>query len=400
MGVVKYPTGESVDDDNPPADDSWEPTDEDDPRAPPKSTQAPATLSKKTIELRPLGDRLRAALGSGPPSPTGIEPLDVHLRGGLRAEKLMVIGGAPGSGKTTLAAQFGRALARQGVAVAFLAIDEEPAGIDARNLESIGIARDHAEAPELVDIEKAEAELGGLPFELLDDCTLEDAFEALAKKYPDSPRCVIGDSIQRLQTRQTLDIDSIRERISDVVATAKRCARDPKTRAMVILTSELSRGAYRSKKAEEQIDDLAAFKESGAVEYAMTVGLVLRTSSGDASLVRVTMPKNRTGTRGSFALRLDFERATFTPEDAPEDAGDSERLADFDKLCDRVLEAVKANPGASSRRIRTEVGAKRDGVYSALEKLETHGAIRNTAKGGRAAKWAPVLKPVESVEEG
>lgn len=359
---------------------------------------------EQQIEFRSLVERLQRAGGGGPPYRTGIEPLDVHLRGGMRAEKIMAVGGAPGSGKTTLVTQAGRNLARQGVAVAFLAVDEEPAGIDARNLQSVGIPRDHAEAPEAEDIELAERELGSLPFEVLDDCTLEDAFEVLAAKYPNAARCVIADSIQRIQTRQTPYIESIRERVSDVIATAKRCARNPNTRAIVILTSELARGAYRSKKSEEQIDDLAAFKESGAVEYGMHVGLVLRTAAGDPSLVRVSMPKNRTGTRGPFGLRLDFETATFTAEELPEDESDSERLADFDKLCDRVLGAVKANPGASSRRIRTEVGAKRDAVYAALEKLETHGAIRNTerARNGRSAKWAPVLRtvgPEESVAE-
>jgi RecA/RadA recombinase len=364
----------------------------------PLESKAPA---KREIKLRTLGERLRESLGSGPPYPTGLEPFDVHLRGGLRIEKLAVIGGAPGSGKTTLATQIGLHLARQGVAVAFLAIDEEPAGIDARNLQSVGIPRDHAEQPEADDIEKAEAELGALPFEILDDCTLEDAFEALAAKYPDRPRCVIGDSIQRIPTRQTPHIDSIRERTTDVIVTAKRCSRDAKTRAIVVLTSELARGAYRSKKTEEQIDDLAAFKESGAIEYGVHVGIVLRTATGDAALVRVSMPKNRTGTRGPFALRLDFERATFAAEDAAEDDGDTERLADFDAICDRVLAAVKAYPGASSRRIRTEVGAKRDSVYSALEKLETHGAIRNTeaARNGRGAKWAPVLRSVSDGSE-
>jgi KaiC/GvpD/RAD55 family RecA-like ATPase len=384
----------------PPADDSPELTDADDPRAPP-NTETPKGGEKpqrKGVEFRSLGERLRSAAAGGPRYPLGIAPLDALLRGGLRVGKVGAIGGAPGAGKTTEAVQIGRALARSGVAVCILAIDEDPAGIDARNLESIGISRDHAEEPSAEDIELAERELGALPLEIIDDATIEDAFEGLAKKYPNQPRCVIADSIQTCRTRQSKDIEALRERISDVVTTGKRCARDPKTAAILLFTSELARGAYRSKKREEQSEGLASFKESGAIEYGVDVALVLKTAKGDAALVYVEIVKNRVGTRGEFALRLDFETATFTPEEMPD--GDDEHLAEFDALCDRVLEVVKKHPGISGRRTRIEVGANTSATYAALEKLEANGAIRNTARAGKGAKWAAILRTVHPEGEG
>jgi hypothetical protein len=60
---------------------------------------------------------------------------------------------------------------------------------------------------------------------------------------------------------------------------------------------------------------------------------------------------------------------------------------DFQKLCDSVLEVVRANPGASGRLVRAKTkGARAQATLAALEMLERHGAIRNTGKSN-AAKW-------------
>jgi hypothetical protein len=77
-----------------------------------------------------------------------------------------------------------------------------------------------------------------------------------------------------------------------------------------------------------------------------------------------------------------------------QDATTSSR-AKFEALCDRVLDAVKANPGSSGRIIRQLTNGNRDGVLNALEHLEHHGAIRNTGTE-RAAKWFPTGKPSRS----
>jgi hypothetical protein len=104
--------------------------------------------------------------------------------------------------------------------------------------------------------------------------------------------------------------------------------------------------------------------------------------------VTAEIAKNRCGTKGEFGLRLDFERATFAAEELPtEDEADSERLLEFDGLCTRVLEVVRASPGISGRRARIEVGAKAQAVYAALEKLEANGAVRKSGKG-----WSPILR--------
>jgi hypothetical protein len=55
----------------------------------------------------------------GPPTPSGIEPLDQLLTGGLRPDTLLCVSGAPGAGKTALALLFAYMAARSRAAVVF-----------------------------------------------------------------------------------------------------------------------------------------------------------------------------------------------------------------------------------------------------------------------------------------
>lgn len=50
---------------------------------------------------------------------------------------------------------------------------------------------------------------------------------------------------------------------------------------------------------------MAAFKESGAVEYAMNTGLVLRPVLDAEDEIDVSVPKNKRGLRVPFRLRRD-----------------------------------------------------------------------------------------------
>ncbi|OYT46634.1 ATPase [Thermoplasmatales archaeon ex4484_6] len=57
---------------------------------------------------------------------TGVEGLDLLLKGGFPENRVIVVSGAPGAGKTTLGVQFLRAGARNGEAGAYLSILEDP----------------------------------------------------------------------------------------------------------------------------------------------------------------------------------------------------------------------------------------------------------------------------------
>jgi replicative DNA helicase len=78
-------------------------------------------------------------LRSGAVSPdgvfaTGFNPLDGALDGGLRARSLVLVGGLPGIGKTVLALQWARTLAKEGHDVAFVSYEHDESSLLSRLL--------------------------------------------------------------------------------------------------------------------------------------------------------------------------------------------------------------------------------------------------------------------------
>jgi hypothetical protein len=68
---------------------------------------------------------------------------------------------------------------------------------------------------------------------------------------------------------------------------------------------------------------------------------------------------------------------------------------DWDEVCTRVLEIVRANPGSSGRLIRGRAkGTHVTRVLGALEYLERQGAIRNTGSK-QSAKWFPTERTAD-----
>jgi len=361
---------------------------------------ASAVVPQPAVELAVLpvasGSGLRVRLervrDQGPPHPTGVPPLDRALRGGLRAEKIIVVGGAPGAGKTSLARQIADYMCRHGVAIAWLAADEEPTAIDARRMQAIGIPRHVAEQPDAFTIADALEKLEPLPFVIYDAAdgwTVERAFADIAARYPDLPRLVVCDSLQTVRTERSISLDSIRAKIDDVIATAKTLSRAPATRAMVVLTSELARGSYRSESGAEAINDLAAFKESGGIEYGAHTLLVLRSVKGDGQFVEVAMPKNRLGPKIDFLLRLDPETTDMTesfddPRTAAANAAAEAAIPDVQ----RALQEASW-PGLSGRAVEQLAGRKAEAVRAALKIMAQRGLATMTQGKGNALCWMP-----------
>jgi predicted ATP-dependent serine protease len=67
--------------------------------------------------------------GRGVRIPLGVKTLDRACRGGLLPGKILIVGGAPGAGKTTFVTQKAYELALRGVYVAVLAADEDADGL-------------------------------------------------------------------------------------------------------------------------------------------------------------------------------------------------------------------------------------------------------------------------------
>lgn len=71
-------------------------------------------------------------------APTGLGKLDQALGGGLQARRLVVLLGAPGSGKTTLANQIAEHVANGGRPVVYLTTEDPPAALLAKTLARVG----------------------------------------------------------------------------------------------------------------------------------------------------------------------------------------------------------------------------------------------------------------------
>ena len=81
--------------------------------------EQPASLHPRSAMevLNGLSDKVsQGAVAEYQPIPLGLSPLDRTLGGGLRSGELMMIGGAQGTGKTTMALQIARNIAQSGQA--------------------------------------------------------------------------------------------------------------------------------------------------------------------------------------------------------------------------------------------------------------------------------------------
>jgi KaiC/GvpD/RAD55 family RecA-like ATPase len=303
-------------------------------------------------------ERVRAFGSSGDPVPTGFDSMDIAMRGGPRKGTLGVFGGAPGAGKTTLAVNIAKNQLENGIPVAILAADEDPDGLLIRIGQSLGFHREDFEAANNNASEAfaqmLERQMPGLIVADGDVHSLEDVVERLLEETRGGPGLLIVDSIQRARAIGTSEAKSEYERADAAVSACKRAAR---AGLIVIATSELNRGSYRSQDSSERIADLAAFKHSGSIEYAATFAVVLRNVPDEGDLVDVTFAKNRL--RGpdapeGFRLRLDRHRAWFAEVDRPDEpSAESVRTARFvqaqEQLRESIRRAVRENPYLGSK---------------------------------------------------
>lgn len=334
--------------------------------------------------------RLRRLQNQGPAHPTGVPALDKALRGGMRTEKVLIAGGSPGAGKTALLRQIADHMCRNGVAIGWLAADEEPTAIDGRRLQAIGVPRAFAEQPDEFTLERAARELSPLPFVVYDAAevwTVERVFIDLAQRYPDMPRAIFVDSLQTVRTERTTSIDSQRKQIDDVLMTAKALARAPATRAMCAFTSELARGSYRSEANADAVNDLAAFKESGGIEYYGHTLILLRSVKDDGAYIDVKMPKNRLGPKIDFLLRMDSETTNLNESfDKPQE----ERLKREAEAIIPEVQGVLDQAGGSGLTQNTVKGqVRRDGkaVVMALQMMRDRGLAQYRPGPRGAMLW-------------
>ncbi|TMB05811.1 MAG: DNA repair protein RadA, partial [Deltaproteobacteria bacterium] len=132
---------------------------------------APASAAPRSLAAVTAGETLRRS--------TGLGELDRVLGGGLVQGSVVLIGGDPGIGKSTLALQACGALARQGLPVLYVAGEESPEQVRLR-AERLGMT---------------EAGVGDV--QVLPETAVEAVVEQLERTRP---AAVVVDSIQTLHT--------------------------------------------------------------------------------------------------------------------------------------------------------------------------------------------------------
>jgi replicative DNA helicase len=322
-----------------------------------------------------LADRASRLGGRGMRIPLGIKTLDEACRGGLLPGKILIVGGAPGAGKTTFVTQKAHELAKRGIHVAVLAADEDAEGLLIRIGQNENLCREDLEDGS--DAARAELvqRVRELPLMLVDaedeGGTVEAVAEELAKRAAKAPSVLIVDSVQTCRAIGMDIVDNPRARADLVMVALKRMARQ--FGHVVVATSEVSRGWYRN--SNERIDPLAAFKESGGIEYGAAVAVAMVNVKGEDDLVDVVVAKNRLGRKDPFRLKLSFVSARFN-EVEPSDEKDETPARRFENLTQQILRLLRKRTDLRSKNgVFRELGGHRREVLDALDELIATGEI-------------------------
>lgn len=230
---------------------------------------------------------------------TGFPLLNQRLSGGMRAKELIVAGGRPGAGKTTLMMQIAlQAAFEAGTRTLIVTIE-----MAARELIKRMLKR--------VDRERLER----LPIFIRDDLTEWRQMEAAIKQAIRSKgiELVVVDYIQRITHNGT---DHRERQIAEISGGLKDIART--CDIPVIAGSQLNRESARNG-SRPTLKDL---RESGAIEQDADIVLLLGQSEEDTNARTFDIAKQRNGPTGKYELRLDGPAFWFYEVDESEKYGE------------------------------------------------------------------------------
>jgi hypothetical protein len=290
------------------------------------------------------------------------------------------VGGAPGAAKTSLGVNALVRAATIGHPAVMLAADEDVDDILIRVGQLHGISRElleKADEQALTQLCEVLAKLPNMAIFDGDETTVEQSLDWLdAHAQPGVPGVFVGDSVQTMHTARSKELET-RQRIDDVMQTIKSRTRTGKL--VSIVTSEINRAFYRNVRQLEDLNDLAAFKESGGIEYAAKTAMVMRSVPDSEDLFDVGMAKNRGGKKRVLRLQLDQNTTLMTevaiPEQAPQPSASSKR---FSKSTECVFGVIAKCPGIGSTKLRDKTpGIGVATLRQAIEALLDAGRIVN-----------------------
>jgi hypothetical protein len=149
----------------------------------------------------------------------------------------------------------------------------------------------------------------------------------------------------------------------------------------------MNRSAYRDRDAAEKSNDMAAAKESGAIEYSARVMVAVRSVPDEADLVEVRLPKNKHGRREEpIYLRVDrgtqsLWEVDHTPPVDPEVDHDAERRDRAVRDAADVARVLGVKPGLNARELRAAVGIGNERVDAAVSRLGDAVAKKDGKRG-------------------
>ena len=198
------------------------------------------TRAGRLFALEPLS----GGTADAPRTPSGIAELDRVTGGGLVRGSVLLVGGDPGIGKSTLLIQAAAAIARAGHRAVYISGEEAVAQVRLR-AERLG--------------------LGGAPVELAAETAVEDIVATLGDG--DTPRLVVIDSIQ---TMWTAEIDSAPGTVSQVRGAAQSLIRYAKrSGAAVILVGHVTKDGQIAgpRVVEHMVDAVLSFEGESARHF-------------------------------------------------------------------------------------------------------------------------------------
>jgi DNA repair protein RadA/Sms len=194
----------------------------------------------RLFALEPLAGQAQEA----PRLPSGVAELDRVTGGGFVRGSVLLLGGDPGIGKSTLLVQVAAALARQGHRALYISGEEAVAQVRLR-AERLGLAQ--------------------APVELAAETSVEDIIATLSEGKP--PRLVVIDSIQTMWTDA---VESAPGTVTQVRGAAQALIRFAKTSGTaVILVGHVTKDGQIAgpRVVEHMVDAVLSFEGEGAHHY-------------------------------------------------------------------------------------------------------------------------------------
>jgi len=278
-----------------PLDDIPPPGDDDLPLEPPIEPDSEPRPSSPIPPFAAAAASEDWAVPLPPTIPTALRPLDIALRGGLRAESIYVLIGKTGGGKSALACQLAVGISRKRP-VLYASTELGRRQVLAR-LAAHVLGDDWLDLWELADgsrIIEALADMRVRVVAMSRDTQLCDILARVADADGEPPVLVL-DYLQDLSRRMGTPDDDRRLAVAGTSDEIREWARS--TRSAAILISSTTRAHYHAD-GSDPMECLAAAKESGDVEQDAT-GTICMHSDGEpvegGLSTRVVLAKHRFG---------------------------------------------------------------------------------------------------------